>query len=81
MQIEFMWNISINHHKVGDMFIVCGVLYGVDSVKEGKTKIRLALDLYSYKLLDFSPLEFTNPFHRTTMITYNHHHKVRTIVF
>jgi hypothetical protein len=37
---EYAWNISVNHHKVGEMFIVCGVLYAVDSVTERDTKIR-----------------------------------------
>ena len=31
---------------VADMFIVCGVLYAVDRVKERDTRIRFALDLY-----------------------------------
>lgn len=37
---EYAWNISVNHHKVGEMFVVCGVLYAVDSVIERDTKIR-----------------------------------------
>lgn len=51
LEIEYSWNISINHHKLGEMFIVCGVLYGIDSVTERDTKIRLALDLYQNRLL------------------------------
>lgn len=51
LEIEYSWNISINHHKLGEMFIVCGVLYGIDSVTERTTKIRLALDLYQNRLL------------------------------
>nr|CAD7428977.1 unnamed protein product [Timema monikensis] len=39
MKIQYMWNISIDHHIFGEMFIVCGVLYAVDSVKEKNTKI------------------------------------------
>ncbi|XP_029726008.1 uncharacterized protein LOC109409677 [Aedes albopictus] len=70
LDIEFSWNISVNHHKVGEMFIVCGVLYAIDSVTERNTKIRLALDLYHSKLLDVS-LTFTNPFRRTTTVGYN----------
>ncbi|XP_065337582.1 uncharacterized protein LOC135938024 [Cloeon dipterum] len=67
---EYSWNISVDHHKVGEMFIVCGVLYAVDSVTERDTKIRFALDLYKNMLLDVS-LPFTNPFRKTTMISYN----------
>ncbi|GLV40608.1 uncharacterized protein CBL_04410 [Carabus blaptoides fortunei] len=74
MDIQYMWNISINHHKVGEMFIVCGVLYGVDSITERNTKIRLALDLYKNTPLDVN-LPFTNPFRKTTMIGYNHRSK------
>lgn len=51
LEIEYSWNISINHHKLGEMFIVCGVLYGIDTVTERTTKIRLALDLYQNRLL------------------------------
>ncbi|XP_046398065.1 uncharacterized protein LOC124164884 [Ischnura elegans] len=67
---EYIWNISIDHHKVGEMFVVCGVLYAVDSVTETNTKIRFALDLYKNMLLDVN-LPFTNPFRKTTMIGYN----------
>ncbi|CAM6031633.1 unnamed protein product, partial [Sphagnum compactum] len=74
LEIEYSWNISINHHKVGEMFIVCGVLYGIDSVTERETKIRLALDLYENKLLD-SMLTFTNPFRATKTVGYNPRNK------
>lgn len=53
------------------MFIACGVLYAIDSATERNTKIRLALDLYTLKLLDVT-LSFTNPFRKTTMVGYNH---------
>lgn len=75
MRIQYAWNISINHHKVGEMFIVCGVLYGVDSVTERNSRIRLALDLYTSKLLEVD-LTFTNPFRKTTMLGYNPRNKV-----
>lgn len=58
------------------MFIVCGVLYAVDSVVDRNTKIRLALDLYRNQLLDDVNLSFTNPFKRTTTVGYNHRSKV-----
>lgn len=70
MDIQYSWNITLNHKKVGEMFIVCGVLYAIDSGVERNTKIRLALDLYNLKLLD-STLTFTNPFRRTTAVSYN----------
>ncbi|XP_049541678.1 uncharacterized protein LOC125954974 [Anopheles darlingi] len=74
LTVQYGWNISVNHHKVGEMFIVCGVLYAIDSVTERNTKIRLALDLYHSKLLDVS-LAFTNPFRKTTTVGYNFKNK------
>ncbi|XP_059613225.1 uncharacterized protein LOC132259559 [Phlebotomus argentipes] len=71
LDILYSWNISVNHRRVGEMFIVCGVLYAIDSVTERNTKIRLALDLYHGKLLDVN-LAFTNPFRKTTTVGYNH---------
>lgn len=62
--------------KVGEMFIVCGVLYAVESVTERSTKIRLALDLYRNTVLEDANLSFTNPFKRTTTVGYNHRSKV-----
>lgn len=70
MDIQYSWNISVDHQKVGEMFIVCGVLYAIDSGTDRNTKIRLALDLYQSKLLD-SSLTFTNPFRKTTAVAYN----------
>lgn len=57
------------------MFIVCGVLYAVESVTERSTKIRLALDLYRNTVLEDANLSFTNPFKRTTTVGYNHRSK------
>ncbi|XP_063220620.1 uncharacterized protein LOC134530022 [Bacillus rossius redtenbacheri] len=74
MKVQYAWNISVDHHVFGEMFVVCGVLYAVDSVGERHTKIRFALDLYKNNLLDVN-LPFTNPFTRTTMIGYNHRSK------
>lgn len=57
------------------MFIVCGVLYAIDSVTDRITHIRLAVDLYQGTFLDDVNLPFTNPFKSTTMATYNHRMK------
>lgn len=70
LDIQYSWNISVDHQKVGEMFIVCGVLYAIDSGTERNTKIRLALDLYKSKVLD-TALTFTNPFRKTTAVAYN----------
>lgn len=58
------------------MFIVCGVLYAIDSVTERNTRIHLALDLYRGHLLNDVSLSFTNPFKNTTMALYNPETKV-----
>ncbi|CAG9762337.1 unnamed protein product [Ceutorhynchus assimilis] len=71
MTPNYIWNISIDHHKVGEMFIACGVLYAVDSISDRTSKIRFALDLYKNVLLDVN-LQFSNPFRKTTMLSYNH---------
>ncbi|KAK4884271.1 hypothetical protein RN001_000542 [Aquatica leii] len=74
MQIQYIWNISLDHHLVGEMFVVCGVLYAIDNVTDRNTRIRFALDLYNNRLLDIN-LSFTNPFRKTTMVGYNHKNK------
>lgn len=75
MTPQYIWNMTIDHHKVGEMFIVCGVLYAVDNVSDRQSRIRFAFDLYKSKLIDVS-LQFNNPFRKTTMISYNHRSKV-----
>ncbi|XP_048523151.1 uncharacterized protein LOC109545109 isoform X2 [Dendroctonus ponderosae] len=74
MTPQYIWNMTIDHHKVGEMFIVCGVLYAVDNVSDRQSRIRFAFDLYKSKLIDVS-LQFNNPFRKTTMISYNHKSK------
>ncbi len=75
MDVLFSWNISIQHKSVGEMFIVCGVLYALDSTSDRTTKIRFAYDLYRKELYDVL-LTFTNPFRKTTTVGYNHRNKV-----
>lgn len=40
LDTQYAWNISVAHRKAGEMFIVCGVLYVVDSNTERNTNIR-----------------------------------------
>lgn len=65
---------KLSTFQIGDMFIICGVLYAVDSATLQRTKIRFALDLYSRKLLE-KELDFTNPFNGTSTIGYNFNNK------
>ncbi|XP_068986709.1 uncharacterized protein [Bombus flavifrons] len=71
MNIQHAWNISIDNHKFGEMFIAGGVLYAVHSVTEETMKIRLAFDLYKNVTIPVH-LSFTNPYHKTTAVSYNH---------
>ncbi|XP_076234512.1 uncharacterized protein LOC143179263 isoform X2 [Calliopsis andreniformis] len=71
MNIQYAWNISIDNHKFGEMFIAGGVLYAVHSVTEETMKIRLAFDLYKNVTIPVH-LSFTNPYHKTTAVSYNH---------
>lgn len=57
------------------MFIVCGVLYALDSATERESKVSMAVDLYQDKSVEVA-LPFTNPFRKTTQLGYDHTHKV-----
>ncbi|XP_026763186.2 uncharacterized protein LOC113521737 [Galleria mellonella] len=74
LNIDYIWNISLNHRQVGEMFIVCGVLYALDSATERESKVTVAIDLYLKKPVEVS-LQFTNPFRKTTQLGYDHMHK------
>ncbi|XP_011314622.1 uncharacterized protein [Fopius arisanus] len=71
MRAQYAWNISLDHHRFGEMFIACGVLYPVHNVTESAMKISLALDLYRNAILNVD-LSLSNPYRKTTMIRYNH---------
>lgn len=64
---------------MGEMFIVCGVLYALDSATERESKVSVAIDLYLNKQVEVA-LQFTNPFRKTTQLGYDHMHKVYLIV-
>ncbi|XP_073954048.1 uncharacterized protein isoform X1 [Choristoneura fumiferana] len=74
LNIDYLWSISLNHKQVGEMFIVCGVLYALDSATERESKVSMAVDLYQDKSVEVS-LQFTNPFRKTTQLGYDHNHK------
>lgn len=71
---ENVWNITLDHQTIGDMFIACGILYGVESSTETFTKIRFAFDLYLNTPLEVS-VNFTNPFKHNNLISYNARHE------
>ncbi|XP_070149471.1 uncharacterized protein [Polyergus mexicanus] len=71
MTVQKAWNISIDHHRFGEMFIAEGMLYTIHSVTEETMKIRYAFDLYRNTMREVS-LSFTNPYYKTTAVSYNH---------
>ncbi|RWR99865.1 olfactomedin-like protein 2B, partial [Dinothrombium tinctorium] len=68
---ENFWNISFDHQLLGEMFIICGVLYGVENVTTTNTKIKFAFDLYTEAALEDVSIDFTNPFQNNKFIAYN----------
>ncbi|KFM77953.1 Noelin, partial [Stegodyphus mimosarum] len=70
LNTEYIWNLTFPHQNVGEMFIACGVLYGVTSVTEPTTNIKFAFDLYQNKVLEAN-IAFSNPFRNNSMIAYN----------
>ncbi|XP_053964726.1 uncharacterized protein LOC128867494 [Anastrepha ludens] len=70
LKMQFNFNISLDHRKFGEMFIVCGHLYAIDSCTETNSHIRYVVDLYNGKLLNVD-LPFSNPFRKTTTVGYN----------
>lgn len=75
-RIERLLNLTVDYHKLGDTFIICGVLYGVDSLTQANTHISFAYDLYDNKeLKGLEQVKFTNPFMATQYIGYNPRYK------
>lgn len=37
---QYAWNVTVDHHKFGEMFIARGVLYAVHNATDGDMKIR-----------------------------------------
>lgn len=70
MKLERVWNLTLHHRKIGELFIICGVLYAVDSVNDVSTRIGFAFDLFTETALDLA-LNFSNPFRNTSMVSYN----------
>lgn len=70
--ITKIWNLTIDYSKYGEMFIICGVLYGIESSTESNTRIAFAYDLYRDQELELpETINFTNPFLSTAYVSYN----------
>ena len=74
LDTENVWNITLDHTMIGEMFIACGILYGTEPATETFTKIRFAFDLYLNSPVDIS-VNFTNPFKHNNLIAYNPRHE------
>ncbi|KAI1301448.1 Olfactomedin-like protein 2B [Halotydeus destructor] len=74
LMTQSAWNISLDHTKIGEMFIACGVLYGTESATDTFTKIRFAFDLYLNNPIEIS-VNFTNPFKNNSFLAYNPKHE------
>lgn len=75
-QPEYVWNLTIDYHQLGEAFLLCGVLYGVESGRTERTHIAFAYDLYtnrelSKEIAGGEKVAFTNPFLGTVYIGYN----------
>lgn len=71
-------NLTVGYDKIGETFIMCGVLYGVESLTQPSTNISFAYDLYENVHLDsghFEQIQFTNPFTATVALSYNSQHR------
>ncbi|OTF82041.1 hypothetical protein BLA29_010175 [Euroglyphus maynei] len=76
--IEFIWNLTVDYQRLGETFIICGILYGIDTTKQLHTHIAFAYDLYEnveLKTMFQQQIEFTNPFMNTTYVGYNSKHQ------
>lgn len=69
LQVLKKWELPIKHQSYGNAFIVCGVLYLVQSVTKPKTKVEIAYDLYEDKKLCHQ-LAFSNPFGKNNMVSF-----------
>ncbi|KAI2798941.1 Olfactomedin-like domain protein [Blomia tropicalis] len=78
--LEYSWKLTVDYNHHGDMFIMCGILYGIDSTNHHSTHISFAYDLYeNIEIRQLESIQFTNPFLNTSYIGYNGlHHKLYT---
>ncbi|KAI6191035.1 Olfactomedin-like protein 2B [Aphelenchoides bicaudatus] len=64
------WELDVNGTDLADAFIMCGVLYGLESTTERDTYISYAFDLYNNRTLDVD-IPWYNPYRGLTMLHYN----------
>lgn len=74
MHIVHTWNLTTttaNITTIAESFIMCGVLYGIESVEDTDSYITFAYDLYEEEEIEIDDIPWKNPMGKTSMVQYN----------
>uniref|UniRef100_A0A0N4ZK98 Olfactomedin-like domain-containing protein n=1 Tax=Parastrongyloides trichosuri TaxID=131310 RepID=A0A0N4ZK98_PARTI len=65
------WEISdINATEIADAFVMCGILYTLESGEERDTRINFGYNLFTNEILDID-VSWYNPYRKLSMLHYN----------